>query len=331
MQNSKGNDRVIKNRFISLCLTLILIICLVAPCLSGCSGNESADNGKLTVVATVFPAYDWAREILDEKAEITLLTSNGTDLHSYEPTAEDISKIATCDMLIYVGGESDKWAEDVLKTSAKKDIVAVNLLEVLGDAVVEEEALEGMEPTHEDEDKPEADEHVWLSLKNAQTVCTYIAETLGEIDGENAPLYTGNANKYNEKLDNLDAKYKEAVKTARYDTLLFADRFPFRYLADDLGLTCYAAFSGCSAEIEAGAETIAFLSEKLNELNLPAVMIIDGSKVNIASTVIKTAKGTQKILTLNSMQSVTQEDISKGVTYLSVMESNLEILKEALN
>ena len=320
-----------KFRFIALFSAFILTIGTTAACLSGCSQNDVKNSEKLTVVATVFPAYDWTREILGEEGEITLLSGNGADLHNYQPTAQDMTKIATCDMLIYVGGESDKWAEEVLKTSAKKDTIAVNLLEVLGEAAVEEEALEGMEHDHENEDTPQDDEHVWLSLKNAQTVCNYIAEQLGNIDGENAEIYNENAKKYNEKLDNLDAKYKETVKTARYDTLLFADRFPFRYLADDLGLTCYAAFSGCSAETEASAQTIAFLSGKLGELNLPAVMIIDGSDGSIASTVIKTAKGNQKILTLDSMQSVTQEDLESGVTFLSVMESNLNILKEALN
>lgn len=322
---------MVKQKYIALFSALVLIICTITLGLSGCSGNEIKDSGKLTVVATVFPAYDWTREILGDKGEITLLSSNGADLHNYQPTAEDMSKIATCDMFIYVGGESDSWAEDAVKTSLKKDMIAVNLLEVLGEAVVEEKELEGMEHSHEEGENPQADEHVWLSLKNAQTVCGYIAEQLGNIDGDNAHLYTENAKKYNEKLDLLDAKYKEAVETARYDTLLFADRFPFRYLTDDLGLNCYAAFSGCSTETEAGVQTIAFLSAKLKELNLPAVMIIDGSDGSIASTVIKTAKGTQKILTLNSLQSVTQEDLENGITYFSVMESNLNTLKKALN
>ena len=322
---------MVKQKYVALFSALILIICTTTLGLSGCSGNEIKDSGKLTIVATVFPAYDWTREILGDKGELTLLSSNGADLHNYQPTAEDMSKIATCDMFIYVGGESDSWAEDAVKTSLKKDMIAVNLLEVLGEAVVEEKELEGMEHSHEEGENPQADEHVWLSLKNAQTVCGYIAEQLGNIDGDNAHLYTENAKKYNEKLDLLDAKYKEAVETARYDTLLFADRFPFRYLTDDLGLNCYAAFSGCSTETEAGVQTIAFLSAKLKELNLPAVMIIDGSDGSIASTVIKTAKGTQKILTLNSLQSVTQEDLENGITYFSVMKSNLNTLKKALN
>ena len=322
---------MVKQKYIALFSALVLIICTTTLGLSGCSGNEIKDSGKLTIVATVFPAYDWTREILGDKGELTLLSSNGADLHNYQPTAEDMSKIATCDMFIYVGGESDSWAEDAVKTSLKKDMIAVNLLEVLGEAVVEEKELEGMEHSHEEGENPQADEHVWLSLKNAQTVCSYIAEQLGNIDGDNAHLYTENAKNYNAKLSALDAKYKEAVETARYDTLLFADRFPFRYLTDDLGLNCYAAFSGCSTETEAGVQTIAFLSAKLKELNLPAVIIIDGSDGSIASTVIKTAKGTQKILTLNSMQSVTQEDLENGITYFSVMESNLEILREALN
>lgn len=322
---------MVKQKYVALFSALVLIICTTTLGLSGCSKSSTADDGKLSVVATVFPAYDWTREILGDKGELTLLSSNGADLHNYQPTAEDMSKIATCDMFIYVGGESDSWAEDAVKTSLKKDMIAVNLLEVLGEAVVEEKELEGMEHSHEEEENPQADEHVWLSLKNAQTVCSYIAEQLGNIDGENAHQYMENAKKYNEKLDLLDTKYKEAVETARYDTLLFADRFPFRYLTDDLGLNCYAAFSGCSTETEAGVQTIAFLSAKLKELNLPAVIIIDGSDGSIASTVIKTAKGTQKILTLNSMQSVTQEDLENGITYFSVMESNLEILREALN
>ena len=322
---------MVKQKYVALFSALVLIICTTTLGLSGCSGNEIKDSGKLIVVATVFPAYDWTREILGDKGEITLLSSNGADLHNYQPTAEDMSKIATCDMFIYVGGESDSWAEDAVKTSLKKDMIAVNLLEVLGEAVVEEKELEGMEHSHEEEDKPQADEHVWLSLKNAQTVCGYIAEQLGNIDGDNAHLYTENAKNYNAKLSALDAKYKEAVETARYDTLLFADRFPFRYLADDYGISCYAAFSGCSTETEAGVQTIAFLSAKLKELNLPAVLIIDGSDGSIASTVIKTAKGTQKILTLNSLQSVTQEDLENGITYFSVMESNLNTLKKALN
>lgn len=322
---------MVKQKYVALFSALVLIICTTTLGLSGCSGNEKIDSGKLSIVATVFPAYDWTREILGDKGELTLLSSNGADLHNYQPTAEDMSKIATCDMFIYVGGESDSWAEDAVKTSLKKDMIAVNLLEVLGEAVVEEKELDGMEHSHEEGENPQADEHVWLSLKNAQNVCGYIAEQLGNIDGENAHLYTENAKKYNEKLELLDAKYKEAVETARYDTLLFADRFPFRYLTDDLGLNCYAAFSGCSTETEAGVQTIAFLSAKLKELNLPAVIIIDGSDGSIASTVIKTAKGTQKILTLNSMQSVTQEDLENGITYFSVMESNLEILREALN
>ena len=237
---------MVKQKYIALFSALILIICTTTLGLSGCSGNEIKDSGKLTVVATVFPAYDWTREILGDKGEITLLSSNGADLHNYQPTAEDMSKIATCDMFIYVGGESDSWAEDAVKTSLKKDMIAVNLLEVLGEAVVEEKELEGMEHSHEEGENPQADEHVWLSLKNAQNVCGYIAEQLGNIDGENAHLYTENAKKYNEKLELLDAKYKEAVETARYETLLFADLFPFRYLTYDLWLNFNSAFSACS-------------------------------------------------------------------------------------
>ena len=314
----------------------VLLACLLVLGMIGCSESGAGSSDQLSIVTTIFPLYDWTREILGDNGgnvELTMLLDSGVDLHSYQPTAQDMAKIATCDVLIYVGGESDAWMKDALAAVKNKDLVIINALDVLGDTVVEEEIVDGMEQEHEEEleEDPEADEHIWLSLRNAQTVSSYIAQQLCAVDAEHAAAYTENAASYCARLSQLDAQYQEVVDGAAYDTLLFADRFPFRYLALDYNLSYYAAFSGCSAETEASVETITFLAEKLTERNLPAVMIIDGSDGSIASTVIQTAGANPQILTLNSLQSVTAEDAANGADYLSIMQSNLEVLKDALN
>lgn len=335
--------------------SIALVALMALLCLSAC-GNNAASNSsepstnntaqmeKLQIVTTIFPEYDWVKQILGENmdnAEITMLLDNGVDLHSYQPTAEDIMKISTCDLFIYVGGESDSWVEDALQEAANQEMKVINLLDVLGDAVKEEEVVEGMEVDHDHEhgedeehkheEEPEYDEHVWLSLKNAQVLCDAIADTLAEIDPDNGNSYKANENAYNEKLVELDTEYQATVDTATQKTLLFGDRFPFRYMADDYNLSYYAAFVGCSAETEASFETITFLSSKVDELGLNYVLTIEKSDQKIASTIIQnTQSKDQQILAMDSIQSTTSEDVSDGASYLSIMESNLDILKEAL-
>jgi len=323
-------------------IMLCLLICLSA--LTGCSGTPAASGGKPRIVATIFPQYDWTRCIAGDRADVELLLDNGVDLHSYQPTADDIVMISTCDMFIYVGGESDKWVDDVLKNASNKDMIVINLLDVLGDAVKEEEFVEGMEKEEhdhdndedhgdndEDEEGPEYDEHIWLSLRNASALCRAIAAKLGELDAANADYYTANANDYIEKLDALDRQYTDTLEASPVKTLLFADRFPFRYLADDYGLDYYAAFAGCSAETEASFETIIFLAKKADELGLVAIMQIESADGSIARTVRDSTKTKdQEILTLDSLQSITADEIENGVTYLSLMENNLSVLREAL-
>lgn len=323
-------------------LALFLSLMLLISVLSGCGSQTTptTDTDQLSIVCTIFPAYDWVKNLLGDEAknaELTLLLDSGVDLHSYQPTADDIIKISTCDMFIYVGGESDAWVEDALKEATNKDMVVINLLEVLGDSVKEEEVVEGMEAeeepdAEEQEEEPEYDEHVWLSLKNAKLLCSYIAQQLALIDEANAQRYTNNADAYIAKLDALDAEYQTAVDSARVKTVLFGDRFPFRYLVDDYGLAYYAAFIGCSAETEASFETVAFLAEKVDELELHSVLTIEGAGHRIAETIIgNTAEKDQAILTMDSMQSTTSADAANGATYLSIMQSNLDVLKTALN
>ena len=318
-------------RYIAAALSLLLIVTAAA----GCGGDTAEEeSGKLRVVTTIFPEYDWVRQIVGEESEhveLTLLLDKGVDLHSYQPTVDDMVQVAEADVFIYVGGASDDWVADALAASSKQDRLAISLLDVLGEAVKEEELVEGMEAEEEEEGETEYDEHVWLSLRNAALFCGYIAEKLGQADPDRAAAYTANAEAYIEKLRELDARYQSAVETAPGKTLLFGDRFPFRYLVDDYGLQYYAAFAGCSAESEASFETIVFLAGKVDELGLRCIMQTESADGSIAETVRQnTAAGDQTVLTLHSLQSAATVDIEGGDTYLSVMESNLEVLKEAL-
>ncbi len=323
-----------KNRFMVYFLIMLLGISLC----SGCSGKSLPDTGdKINIVCTTFPHYDWVRNLIagnEEKYELTLMMDNGADLHNYQPTTDDMVMLGSCDIFIYVGGESDAWVEDALKQATNDDMKVINLMDVMGDGVREEEIIEGMDAgSHEEhDDEAEFDEHIWLSLNNAQIMVDAIADVLAQTDSENTELYEKNAENYIEALAALDEEYSSMVQNAQRHTLLFGDRFPFRYMTDDYGLDYYAAFNGCSAETEASFETIAFLSGKLDELNIPVVLVIENSDQSVAQAVVdNTADHNQKILTLDSLQSVTNKDIQSGVTYLSVMQDNLEVLREALN
>lgn len=320
-------------------ISFFLYLALLLGLLSGCGGAPAANADRLSVVTTIFPEYDWVRQILGDKADgvdLTMLLDNGVDLHSYQPTADDMVKISTCDLFIYVGGESDEWVEDALAEAINQDMVVIDLLDVLGDAVKEEEVVEGMQGEDEegdgDEEEAEYDEHVWLSLRNAAVLCEEIAAQLGRLDAANADAYATNAAAYIEKLSALDRQYAAAVDAAPRKTLLFGDRFPFRYLTDDYGLDYYAAFVGCSAETEASFETVVFLANKVDELGLNTVLTIESSDGKLARTIIEnTAAASARILQMDSMQSATARDVTSGATYLGAMENNLKVLKEALN
>ena len=350
------------------------------------SKNNTTKESKLSVVTTIYPEFSWTKSILGNRADsvkLELLMKNGVDLHSYKPTAQDIAKIASADMVIYVGGESDEWIEKALEATPKKNRSEVNLVTALGDRVKAEEIVEGMqgetkderretrEDAKEDHEHAEAheagehehhtkhaeehdhehhehaekhehhhhhdedvenDEHVWLSLKNAEIIVQKIAEELSKLDAVHAAIYKQNADTYIAQLQSLDAEYREAVNGAVRKTVLFGDRFPFRYLVDDYGIKYYAAFVGCSAESEASFETIAFLAGKMDAESLPVIFTIENSNGKIAKAVLAASKKSQnsQILILNSMQSVTEKQIAEGIDYLSLMKSNLEVLKKAL-
>ena len=313
--------------------------------------GASAFAAKKSIVCVTYPEYDWVMNILGGKASgfnVTLLQKNGTDLHSYQPSVKDIASISSCDMLVYVGGESNEWIEKALSNAKNKNMVVVNMMEVLGDKVKEEEFVEGMqgeehehehehhddahhEGHHHDEDEVEYDEHVWLSLKNAVVIVNHLSGKIQSLDSANSSVYKSNAASYVKQISDLDREYEKAVATFSKKTVLFGDRFPFRYLVDDYGLSYFAAFVGCSAESEASFETITFLSKKVDELGLKSVLTIEKSDKKIARTIISNTKGkNQEVLEMDSLQSVTESDIKGGRNYLSAMRKNLDVLKTAL-
>ena len=319
----------------------------------GCNDTEKVDTAKgkkLSVVTTIYPEYAWVKEILGARVDsldLVLLVKNGMDLHSFNPSAKDIATIANADVVVYVGGESDQWVAKALAATPKAGRVALNLMELLGDRVKEEEVVEGMEHEHEhaeehehehaeehgeEAEEVENDEHVWLSLKNAEILVRQLAEAIAKLDTAHATEYHMNAALYIAKVSALDAQYRATVESAERKVILVGDRFPFRYLVDDYGLKYYAAFVGCSAESEASFETVAFLANKMDSLSLPAILTIDGGDGKIAQAVLTASKKSKDapVLTLNSMQSVTEEQINSGVDYLSMMQDNLEVLKKVL-
>ena len=308
---------------------------LAAFMLAGCAPKQQQSTTKLKIVATTFPQYDWIREIIGKdntNVDLQLLMKNGGDLHSYQPTAGDIANIADANLFVYVGGESDEWVDDALEEKTNKDMKVVNMMQTLGDDIDEEE--EGLEKESEDHDHEEIeyDEHVWLSLKRAQKIVKAIADELVELDPTNAKKYQANAEAYIAKLSSLDKSYESTVNTVKDKTWIFADRMPFHYLAKDYGITTYAAFNGCSTETNASFDTIVTLAKYVDEFGINHIMTIEGSDHKLAKAVIEnTTEKNQEILTLNSLQSVSQSDIDKGLTYYGAMEENLKVLAQSFN
>ena len=317
-------------------IAALLLAGLLALCCAGCGGNAAtAETDGLKVVSTIFPGYDWLQNLMAGTGSTpTLMMKNGVDMHSFQPTAADIVSLSDADLFLYVGGTSDGWVEDALANARNEKIAAVGMMEVLEGRLLRETLSEGMQEDHdhgEEGHEGAYDEHVWLSLRNAEAVCAALCDALCEIDPEHAETYRSNLEGYTEALRTLDADFADTVENGAYDTLLFGDRFPFTYLMADYGLRYYAAFPGCSAETEASFATVSFLAGKLDALSLPAVLTIDGSDQSIAKTVIEnSSRPDTAILTLDSMQSVKKEEIEQGASYLSIMEQNRAVLAQAL-
>ena len=310
---------------------------------SSVAESKSEETKKLSIVTTIFPAYDWVKQVVgdNKNVEISFLIDKGVDLHSYQASAADIAKITDSDLFVYVGGDSDDWAEDIIKENPNLNYI--NMVDSIGEAALAEELVEGMQDEEEhdneseehaneegehEEGEEEIDEHVWLSIKNAETIVSAIEAKLAEIDPDNKAEYEKNANDYLAKLDELDKEYKDTLSSIQNKTIIVGDRFPFRYLVNEYGIKYYAAFKGCDAGSEASFETVKFLANKMDELNMTDIFIIDGSKGDLAKTIVDNTKDKNaKVLVLDSMQSTKSSD---NASYLDIMKKHLEVLKEVL-
>lgn len=354
-------------------IAALLSVLLAAGSLPGCAAPaETEDDGRMKVVTTIFPQYDFVRAIGGDLVHLRMLLSPGEEMHSYEPTPLDIKEIQNCDLFIYVGGENDVWVDRILDNMGDHRPETLRLVDLTD--TVEEEIVEGMMEErghehdhdeadhhedgdhdeevdhHEDDDHDEdadhdedehrhggdssheeheeADEHVWTSPVKAAEITEAIAEKMAEIDPSNAEQYREGANAYEVQLLELDARFREIVESAERKTIVFGDRFPIRYFAEEYGLEYYAAFPGCSAETEPSASTLAFLIDKVREEEIPVVFSIELSNGNIAKAICESGGAVQR--TFYSCHNLTREQMESGATYVSMMTENLEVLEEAL-
>lgn len=313
---------------------VLLLAVLFAVALTGC-GNESEPRGgkKIGVVATIFPPYDFAREIAGDRADVSMLLPPASESHSFEPTPRDIIEIQDCDVFIHVGGESDEWVKGVLESMDTSRMQVVTLMDCV--RVVEEETVEGMEKETEEEltgdgerEEAENDEHVWTSPRNAELIVRKISDALSKADPANAGAYRRNTTGYLARLRELDNEFRDVVDNAKRKTIVFGDRFPFRYFTDAYGLEYFAAFPGCSTETEANAATVRFLIDKVSSEKIPVVFHIELSNEDMANTI---SEGTgANVLLLHACHNISKADFESGKSYIDLMKGNVEALKKAL-
>lgn len=328
-------------------LSFFMSLAVVFGMFAGCSDNKNEyDDGKISIVATAFPQYDFARQIVGDRANVTLLLKPGMESHSYEPTPKDIIQISHCDLFLNVGGESESWLESVfdsINNDGMKMISAMDCVETIA-----EEHVEGMtekahehdhgdehedsdeeEHDHDHDHEEEYDEHVWTSPINAISIVNEITNVLCEIDSDNAEYYAANANVYIEQLRELDGKFREVVENSEHKLIVFGDRFPLLYFVREYGLDYYAAFPGCASETEPSAATVAFLIDTVKQENIPVIFYIELSNHKVADAIAECTN--TKTAQFNTCHNITADDFEAGETYLSLMTSNVDILKEALN
>jgi len=323
-------------RFILIASASLIILTALAGC--------ALAGDRLSIIATIFAPYDFARVIAGDRADVAMLISPGSESHSFEPAPQDIITIMNSDVFIYVGGDSDSWIDRLLGSMNTGQMKIASLMECVD--LVEEKIVEGMDDDHDDDDhhshdhdndddhdhdhaSAAYDEHVWTSPENAKLIVRKIADVLCEADEKNADFYRQNAAAYIEKLEELDAAFQAVMDGAARNTIVFGDRFPFRYFADAYGLEYFAAFPGCSTETEPSARTVAFLIDKVKAEKIPVIFHIELSNERMADT-ISEETGAKKRL-LHSCHNITRDDFQKGLGYLDLMTRNIEALREALH
>lgn len=327
-------------KIFSCLLAGLLLITSLSACGSRTSSNSAAPTGraestsKLSIVCTNFPEYDFVRQIAGDKADITMLLKPGAESHSYEPTPQDIITIQNSNLFVYVGGDSDEWVAEVLNSMDQSKMTVCKLVDCV--ELVEEELVEGMQPEAEEEEAdngaeeaPEMDEHVWTSPANAMKIVQKLCDMLCTLDSANRETFKANMKNYLGQLQKLDDAFREVVETGKRKEIVVGDRFPFRYFCEEFDLTYYAAFPGCSTDTEADASTVAFLIKKVKEDKIPVVFHIELSNEQMCNSICE-ATGAKSEL-LNAVHNISDSDFKAGATYLSLMEHNVEVLKEALN
>lgn len=308
---------------------LLLLTCtVIALSLVGCGNAETADNGKLKIVTTLFPQYDFAKQIAGDNAEVSLLLTPGSESHSYEPTPKDIAKIQQADIFLYIGGQSEVWTEEVLESASDTNLKAIRLMDYVNPVVQEEHDHEHDEE-HSHNKEMNYDEHIFTSLKNSQILLDEICNAICEKDSENSALYKENAENYSEKLAELDMKFSDLINTSERKTVVFGDRFPMIYFANDYGLEWHAAFSGCSSETEASSAKMSELIDTIKAENIPAVFYIEFSSQIIADKLSK-ATDTETLL-FHSCHNISKDDLKNNVSFVDLMTQNYNNLSEALN
>ncbi len=319
--------------YIKIFVVILLLLCFCAAC----TADEKAKNSeKISIVTTIFPPYDFAREIAGENAQISMLLRPGTESHSYEPSPADIIAVENCDIFIYNGGESDAWVETLVENIDTSDCKVLRMMECVD--ALEEKPLEGVENGHFHEHESEYehhegmtaeyDEHIWTSPQNAMKITQAIASTIMEIDPERRMEYEANLTRYSQELSELDTEFKKITDEGKRKLIIFGDRFPFRYFADDYGLDYRAAFPGCSAESEPSVKTVAYLVDKIREEDIPNAFYIEFSNQRLVKT-IQEETGALPLL-FHSCHKLSRDEMERGDTYLTLMRKNAENLKEAL-
>jgi zinc transport system substrate-binding protein len=312
-------------KIILLLLTLAVLLGITA-----CNQNKNAVTrnieGKINVTTTNFPPYDFARQIAGDKVNLTMLLPPGSESHSFEPSPRDIITIQNSDIFIYTGGESDDWIDRILQSMNTDNMKIIAMIDMV--EAVEEEIVEGMEEEDDEGEEIAYDEHVWTSPSNVILIVQAITDLLCEADSANADFFKQNAATYIKEMELLDAAFTELVSGAKRNTIVFADRFPFRYFADAYGLIYFAAFPGCSTETEPSAATVAFLIDKIRAERIPVVFHIELSNERMANT-IRDETGAKKLL-LHSCHNMSKRDFDSGLGYLEIMKGNIKNLKEAL-
>jgi zinc transport system substrate-binding protein len=308
-------------KIISFVLTLTVCFCS-AIAFVGCGNNNSVSENtdKLKIVATIFPYYDFAKNLAGDRAELKLLLSPGNEPHSYDPSPSDIVAIESCDIFIYNGGESDEWVESVLDSLQNKDIKILRMIDYV-DPIFEQD------PDHSEGD--EYDEHIWTSPKNAALLSSAISDALVSVDEKNAEYYSEKENSYLSQLNMLDEQFREIVSSSKRNTVVFGDRFPFLYFVKEYGLDYECAFPGCSSETEPSITTVTYLIDYVKEEQIPVVFYLEFSNAKTANLIAEDTDA--KTLEFYSCHNITKEQFENSVSYISLMQQNAISLEEALS